>query len=138
MANTEAANPMTEALQASEISPSITVNDLRKSIQFYTEGLGFEIERREERDGRLVFVSLRAGKARMGLGQDDFAKGRDRKKGVGLRFWIATKQDLNALAERARRAGITLDTGLERMPWGPLAISMTDPDGFLITVVNEG
>jgi uncharacterized glyoxalase superfamily protein PhnB len=138
MANTDTATPPTAALQASGISPTFTVNDLRKSIQFYTEGLGFEIERQSERDGQLSYVSLRAGGARLGLGQDDFAKGRDRKKGVGLRLWIGTRQDLHALAERARRAGITLDSDPQPLPWGPLAFAVTDPDGFLITIVNEG
>ncbi len=126
-----------EALKAASIGPSITVNDFEKSLAFYTKGFGFEITRSAEREGRMVFADLRAGNARIGIGQDDFAKGRDRTKGVGLRLWIRTDQDLVALAQRAKNAGIKLDSEPAALPWGSLAFSFTDPDGFVFTVVNE-
>jgi predicted enzyme related to lactoylglutathione lyase len=93
-------------LEARAINPSFTVNDLQQSLAFYVDGFGFEIERQSENEGKVVFAMLKAGNARLGIGQDNFAKGRDRTKGVGLRNWINTDQDLNALAERAKRAGI--------------------------------
>ena len=134
------ANP--NALQAAEallasIGPSLTVNDVQKSLAFYTDGFGFEIERKHEVEGRLQFAMLKAGEARIGIGQDDFAKGRDRKKGVGLRIWLRTTQDLHALAERAKQAGITLDSDVHTTPWGTVAFTFTDPDGFAFTIANE-
>jgi lactoylglutathione lyase len=124
-------------LNATSITPNITTNDLEKSIRFYTEGLGFEVEERHEHEGKLVYVSLRAGGASLGLGQDNFAKGRDRKKGVGQRLWIATDQDLDALAARAKAAGLELDTEVTPLDWGGRAFSLTDPDGFAISVVSN-
>ena len=73
---------MSVALTATEIYPSLTCSDLQKSIKFY-EGLGFAIVHRHEENGVLAFVSLKGGSATVGIGQDDFAKGRDRTKGVG-------------------------------------------------------
>lgn len=128
---------MTSAsLQAQSLSPGITASDLPRSIRFYTEGLGFEIVDKHETDGVLRFVSLKGGEAQLGIGQDDFAKGRDRTKGVGLRMWVTTSQDINALAERAKKAGITLDEGPKALPWGPMAFAVTDPDGFKLTIAN--
>ncbi|MGH7593627.1 MAG: VOC family protein [Gemmatimonadales bacterium] len=126
------------ALDASSLSPGITANDLQRSLRFYTEGLGFEVVRRHEVDGVLRFASMKAGNATLGIGQDDFAKGRDRVKGVGLRFFITTTQDITALAARAKTAGITLDDGPAPLPWGPMAFAVTDPDGFKLTVANPG
>jgi lactoylglutathione lyase len=123
-------------LDGSGIAPALTTNDLQRSIQFYVEGLGFTIKDRNEVDGMLRFVMLKAGNAELGLGQDDFAKGRDRTKGVGLRLWVTTGQDLHALAEQAKRAGITLDNEVSALPWGPLAFAVTDPDGFKLTISN--
>jgi uncharacterized glyoxalase superfamily protein PhnB len=114
------------------------VNDLSKSIQFYTEGLGFEVQEEHESDGQLRFAQLKAGTVQIGLGQDDFAKGRDRVKGVGHRTWIATSQDLFGLAERAKAAGITLDNEPEELPWGGMAFGVTDPDGFKVTIASAG
>lgn len=124
------------ALSAATVFPSLTANDLAASIKFYVDGLGFEIADKSEVDGVLRFVMLKAGSIQIGVGQDDFAKGRDRKKGVGIRFWINTTQDLTALAARAKAAGITLDGDVAALPWGPMAFQFTDPDGFMFTVVN--
>ena len=57
--------------------PSLTVNDLKASEAFFT-GLGFEIEDRWEKDGKLLGLMLKAGEARLGLSQDDGKKGMDR------------------------------------------------------------
>ena len=122
------------ALAAEGVAPGLTVNDLEKSIRFYVDGLGFEISSRNELDGKLRFVMLKAGKGEMGLGQDDFAKGKDRVKGVGTRLWIGTNQDLAPLAAQAKAAGIVLDHDVMAMPWGQLAFAVTDPDGFKLTI----
>lgn len=124
------------ALQAQSVTPNITAGDLARSIKFYTDGLGFEIVNRHEREGVLRYVELKGGEAHLGLGMDDFAKGRDRVKGTGLRISITTAQDINALAERAKKAGITFDEGPAPLPWGPMGFSVTDPDGFKLTIAN--
>jgi len=124
-------------LKALGIAPSITASDLKKSMHFYIDGLGFEITEKHEADGVIQFVMLKAGGASLGLGQDDFAKGRNRTKGVGQRLWISTKQDLTELANRVKAAGITLDNDPKRLEWGPMGFALTDPDGFMITIVSD-
>jgi len=123
-------------LQATGLAPSFTADDLERSLRFYTNGLGFEIVDRNEMEGELVFCMLRAGSAQLGIGQDDWAKGRDRAKGVGMRIFITTEQDIEALAARARAAGIALDEDPAPLPWGPMAFAVTDPDGFKLTIAN--
>ncbi len=130
-------NGAAATLQAKGLAPSLTVNDMRKSLHFYTEGLGFGIEDQNEENGQVRFAMLRAGDGRLGIGQDDFAKGRDRVKGVGLRMWISTTQDLNALAGRIKAAGYQLDSEPAALPWGPLAFAVTDPDGFKFTIASD-
>ena len=122
-----------EAFQISSMMPSLTVDDLQKSIAFY-EGLGFVIEERWEENGRLLGVTLRAGDQRIGLSQDDWKKGRDRKKGVGLRFYIETTQNVDEIATRAKAAGITFDREPHQTEWKSRAFEVTDPSGFLLTV----
>ena len=124
------------ALDAIKLTPNITATDLEKSIRFYTDGLGFEIVDRHEADGVLRYVTLKAGNASLGIGRDDFAKGRDRVKGVGLRLWMTTRQDIKALAARAKSAGISLDGEPAPLPWGPMAFAVSDPDGFKITIAQ--
>jgi catechol 2,3-dioxygenase-like lactoylglutathione lyase family enzyme len=129
---------MPASLNAQGTNPSFTVNDLSLSLRFYTDGLGFEIVDKQEADGKLTFVSLSAGDARLGIIQDDFAKGKNRVKGVGVRLWLNTKQDIAALAKRVKAAGFALEVEPGPLPWGPMAFAVSDPDGYKITVANVG
>jgi uncharacterized glyoxalase superfamily protein PhnB len=124
------------ALNAQDAFPSITCNDVDESIRFYI-ALGFEVvHKMEDDEGKVQFASLKAGGVTVGLGQDDFAKGHDRVKGVGLRIWINTTQDVTGVAALASAAGVKIDEGPKALPWGPMAFAVTDPDGFKITVTN--
>lgn len=123
-------------LQAKHLSPSFTVDDLQQSIRFF-EALGFGIEERWDEKGVLLGVMLRAGEARVGLSQDDWKKGRDRQKGVGMRLFVSTTQNIDELAARAKAAGIALDADAHDTPWGSRAFEATDPSGFKVTVSSE-
>ena len=126
--------PTTTKLQAKGLVPSVTANDLTKSVRFYTEGLGFAILEEWKDEGELKGVMMEAGKAMLGLSQDDFGKGKDRVKGVGMRLHIETEQDLDQLARQVKEAGFTLDSEPAPLPWGPIGFSVTDPDGFKLTI----
>jgi uncharacterized glyoxalase superfamily protein PhnB len=124
------------ALQVKTLSPSITVNDLQKSIRFF-ESLGFGVDERWEEEGALLGVMLRAGEARIGLSQDDWKKGRDRQKGVGMRLFLSTTQDIDQLAARAKKAGIALDSEPHDTEWGSRAFDVTEPSGFKLTISSH-
>ena len=130
------ATTVDSTLQATGIMPSLTVNDLQRSITFY-EGLGFGVGERWEENGVLLGVMLVAGSTHVGLSQDDWKKGRDRKKGVGMRLFIGTTQDVDQIAEGARSAGIRLDSEPHDTEWKSRAFEVTDPSGFLLTISNE-
>jgi uncharacterized glyoxalase superfamily protein PhnB len=125
-----------EALQVSTIAPSLTVDDLQKSITFY-EALGFAIDEKWEENGTLLGVMMRAGKSQIGLSQDDWKKGRDRKKGVGMRLSMSTAQNVDGIAARAKGAGIQLHSEPHDTEWKSRAFEVTDPSGFLLTIYSE-
>lgn len=128
---------MADTLQVKNFSVSLTVDDLTRSRHFYTEGLGFAVDQEMKDDhGAVQGVLLSNGTAMIGLSQDDFAKGRNRVKAVGVSLYLETGQDVAALAARARAAGLRLDGDPAPMPWGPLGFSATDPDGLHIYVCN--
>jgi uncharacterized glyoxalase superfamily protein PhnB len=124
-------------LKAKTISPSLTVNDLQKSIAFF-EGLGFGVEERWEDQGTLRGVTMLAGDARINISQDDWKKGRDRQKGLGMRIFVSTTQDIDQVAADARKAGIDLDSEPHDTPWGSRAFEATEPSGFRLTISTEG
>ena len=126
-----------KSLTLSSASPSYTVNDLDKSLAWYRDVLGFGVEEKWEMEGRVVGVSLKAGDVSFMIGQDDWKKGRERKKGEGFRIYCATKKSVDELAKRIESKGGRLDQGPTDQPWGVRDISLTDPDGFKITIANE-
>jgi catechol 2,3-dioxygenase-like lactoylglutathione lyase family enzyme len=124
------------SLQVKNLSPSLTVNDLDQSIRFF-EGLGFAVDERWENEGVLLGVMMRAGEALIGLSQDDWKKGRDRQKGVGMRLFLSTAQDVDELAERARKAGIVPDSEVHDTEWGSRAFEVMEPSGFRLTISSH-
>ena len=125
-----------ESLRLRHISPSISCNDMEKSIAWYRDVLGFTVGERWEENGRLLGIQMKAGACDLMLGQDDFAKGRDRKKGEAMRLWFSTTQDLDDLAARVAAHHVPLDHELQTLDWGDRAFALTDPDGIKLTIIE--
>jgi len=116
------------------LAASLTVKELQKSLAWYCDVVGFTIDQRHEREGKLLAVSLNAGAVRILLNQDDGAKGWDRAKGEGFSLMITTDQNIDELAGRIRELGGTLETEPADMPWGARVFRLRDPDGFRLAI----
>jgi uncharacterized glyoxalase superfamily protein PhnB len=126
-----------DSLSLRSASPSFTVNDLEKSLGWYRDVLGFGVEETWKNGaGKVMGVSLKAGDVSFMIGQDDWKKGRDRKKGDGFRIYCETRKSVDDLARRIEAKGGRLDSGPTDQPWGVRDISLTDPDGFKITIAR--
>ena len=123
-------------LHGKGVMPSLTVNNLQQSLDFF-DGLGFEVEDKWEVDGKLLGAMLKAGEARLGLSQDDGKKGLNRVKGVGVRIYIEAADDIDQVAARAKKAGITLAKEPHDTDWGTRAFEVTEPSGFLLTIASS-
>ncbi len=119
---------------ARSLAISLTVKDLQKSLAWYTEALGFSIDRKLERDGKLRGVALKAGDVSLSINQDDGAKGWDRIKGLGFSLRLSTDQSVDDIARRIKNYGGTLELEPTDMPWGARAIRVLDPDGFKLSI----
>ncbi len=123
-----------ETLRLRTMSPGFTVNDLERSMRWYCDVVGFTLEDRWEREGRVVGVRLKAGQASLALSQDDWAKGRDRTKGEGFGINCSTVQDVDELAASIKARGGQLASEPATMPWGARSFALVDPDGFRLTI----
>jgi uncharacterized glyoxalase superfamily protein PhnB len=122
-------------LNGTSVMPSLTVDNLQRSTDFFT-GLGFEVEEKWEENGVLLGVMLKAGNARLGLSQDDGKKGLNRVKGVGMRLYIEAADDIDAVARRAKAAGVALSSEPYDTEWGSRAFEVKEPSGFLLTIAS--
>jgi len=123
-----------ETLRLRSLMPALTVNDLAASVAWYRDVLGFIVAEEFRREDRVVGVRLTAGAVDFLLGQDDFAKGRDRKKGAGLRLYCITGQDIDQLAAAIKERGGELAQEPQDQPWGARDLAVVDPDGFVVSI----
>jgi len=105
-------------------------------MAFYRDVLGFVVGEEWRENGTLEGCEMLAGAVRFYLTQDDFAKGRDRKKGIGSRLSCTTAQDLDRFAAEVKARGGALDQEPMDMPWGERLFMITDPDGFKLTFIQ--
>jgi uncharacterized glyoxalase superfamily protein PhnB len=126
-----------ETLRLRAVMPAITATDLQASVAWYRDLLGFTVAEEYRRDEQVMGVRLRAGTVDLLLAQDDFAKGRDRQKGAGLRLYCITFQDVDQLAAAIKDRGGKLSQEPTDQPWGTRDFAVVDPDGFIISITTE-
>ena len=123
-----------ETLRLKAVMPSLTADDLEKSLAWYRDVIGFTVADEMRHEGQLVGVVLQAGDMSFLLAQDDFQKGRDRDKGVGFRLYCTTGQDIDAVAAGIEARGGVLDQQPQDQPWGARDFAVVDLDGFKISI----
>ena len=122
-------------------TPNLVVASLEKSLAFYRDVLGFELDMHVPDQPPYVFVSVKRGGVQIFL--NDIA---------------AVRKDFPALADRARGGGNTMYikmTGVEayhrqiekkvkivvpfvRQPYGMTEFGIEDPDGYVIFFAEQG
>lgn len=134
---TESDRRNSDSLRLRGMSAGLTVSDLEASRAWYCDVVGFTLLDTYEHEGEVRGHLIVAGAVRLLLNQDDWSKGRDRVKGVGMRFHMDTAQDVDELAAGIKARGGSLASEPADMPWGARAFSLVDPDGFQMTIAME-
>ena len=127
-----------ETLRLKSVSPSLTVDDLEASLEWYCDRVGFHLEEKHGHEGEVGGATLLAGEQRFMIWQDDWAKGRDRDKGEGFRLFLEASQPVDEVAAAIRKRGGTLESEPADMPWGGRAFDLIDPNGFKLTILEPG
>ena len=123
--------------EARSLSTSLTVKDLKASLAWYRDVVGFTVNQQHEREGVVRAVSFSAGAVQLLINQDDGAKGMDRVKGEGFSLMFTTSQDVDAIARGITERGGILDSEPADMPWGARVFRLRDPDGFRLAISSE-
>jgi catechol 2,3-dioxygenase-like lactoylglutathione lyase family enzyme len=116
--------------------PILHVEDVERSVGFYTDAFGFEVGFRFPDDGPLEFAYLRLGETGIGIGRrtpppvPDWPEERE----LGSFQLCIYADDTDAAAERLRAVGAQQVTAPRSMPWGEKLVFFEDPDGNLLHV----
>lgn len=116
------------------------VEDMEKSIAFYTRVLAFEVERHEPGD----YASLRLGTVTLGLGpvaklpEEGGYFGRDiadYRRGLGVEI-VLEVDDTDVWHERVSASGHPILEPLQDRPWGLRDFRIADPDGYYLRITS--
>jgi lactoylglutathione lyase len=119
------------------------VSDMRASVAFYTEVLGFRVARANP-----DYVSVRNGSVVLGLGPvaklpetgmgPGFTRQRlqaDNGAGVEIVLELDDVDDVTALYHGCQARGVVVDA-LREQPWGLQDFRLVDPDGYYLRVTH--
>lgn len=122
-----------ETFRARTLSATLAVKDIQKSLVWYRDKVGFIVDKKIERSGKLNSVLLKAGNMHVLLTQDDGGTGWDKVKGAGFSLHFTTAQDIEGLAQAIKaRGGIV---NLEKADaLGGRVLRLRDPDGFTLLI----
>jgi uncharacterized protein len=132
-------------MSLSPVIVSLPIADRRTSFAFYGEGLGFDAIGKVADDGvpeplqfalneGMLLMLIPTGGFGWVIGDREVA-GRGQSECV-FSLRAETEADVDALVERAHRAGGEIVTRPGRQPWGYTG-TFADPDGHLWMVTSE-
>lgn len=123
---------------------TLGVDDLERSLRFYREGLGLATEGiigREFEHGAVAFFDLQAGVKlaiwpRQSLAHDTgIPLGSRSPTEFSLGHNVASRAEVDAVMEQARKAGAVMVKDAQETFWGGYAGYFQDPDAHLWEIV---
>ena len=113
------------------ITPALALDNAAQSIDWYKKALGAEeISRSTGPDGKVMHAELKIGDSRFMV--SDVMQGMKGPKAYGgspASLWIYV-EDSDALFNRAKGAGATVQMPIDNQFWGDRAGSVVDPAGY--------
>ena len=118
-----------------QLQPILWVSDIERSVDFYTEKLGFDLGFAMTGDGgRMLHASVVNGDVTLMLGYKDEANTPVEGRGLGGGAELYTMMDgVDDYYARVRGAGTAFTQELTDQYWGDRTFTVTDPDGYVLT-----
>ena len=121
---------MSERASFREPFPILYVDDVARSIRFYTESLGFDVSYRWPAEGETAFAFLKLEPLGIAVSQR-----RPEHEGRDFELCLYTN-DADRAAEQLRSAGAAEVQPPRDEPWGERRTYFRDPDGNLVHIAQ--
>lgn len=119
------------------IAPVLAVEDVDRSLEFYTQQLEFKQDFcLEGPDGQSAFAFVSLGEAadRVAIGLSRQPVDGVRGLGVAFMVYIPSSMDLDAYYESVRGRGVAIEAEIATQYWGDRSFSLRDPDGYYLSL----
>ena len=116
------------------LSPMLAVRDMKKTIYFYMESLGFQLGMLFPGPDKPEYANLsKDGMALMFIPAANLGIGKDEKPGKGVNLYLQIDGDIDAYYDEIKRRGVKIATEIKDEPFGIRDFTVEDIDGYQLT-----
>ncbi|MFC1860784.1 VOC family protein [Chloroflexota bacterium] len=116
------------------ISPSLAVRNMKKTIDFYINSLGFKMGMAFPDANNPEYVDLSMdGMVLMFLPAENLSKGAEEKLGTGVNLYMQIDGDIDKYYEQLKEKGVRIVVDIKDEPWGQRDFTVQDYSGYMLT-----
>lgn len=126
-------------LALKSVQPDLGVQNIRASVDYYVNTLGFESMGIFDHEGTPVHAEVANGGVRFMFGPVAMAEGAFAAKlrdgavrGAGVAFYLSMDAGIDEYYAQVRGAGATIAEEIADRFWGDRTFTVEDPDGYLL------
>ena len=120
------------------LSPTLAVRDMKKTIDFYTNSLGFKLGMTFPSPDNPEYADLsKDGMVLMFLPTANIGIGSDEKLGVGVNLYMQIDGSIDEYYDEIRKLGVKIAVDIKDEPFGIRDFTVEDVDGYLLTFNKE-
>ena len=116
------------------LSPTLAVKDVKKSVEFYRDSLGFELGMTFPDADSPEYADLsKDGMVLMFIPAKDVGIGGGEKVGLGVNLYMQIDGDLDEYYAAVKGKGVKIVADIKDEPFGIRDFTVEDPDGYVLT-----
>ena len=116
------------------ISPTLAVKNMKQTIEFYKDSLGFKIGMAFPDAENLEYADLsKDGMVIMFIPVENIGIGREEKLGVGVNLYMQIDGDIDEYYNELKGKGVKIAVAIKDEPYGIRDFSIEDINGYKLT-----
>jgi len=121
------------------ISPTLAVRNMKQTIQFYRDSLGFKMGMTFPDADNPEYADLsRDGMVLMFIPAENIGIGREEKLGVGVNIYMQIDGDIDEYYNELKDKGVKIVVDIKDEPYGIRDFTVEDIDGYKLTFNQAG
>ena len=116
------------------LSPTLAVRDMKKTIEFYKNSLGFKLGMCFPDANNPEYADLsKDGMVIMVIPAEDHGIGSEEKLGIGVYLYMHIDGDIDQYYDELKKKGVKIAADIEDKPYGVREFTVEDVDGYKLT-----